>query len=207
MGELISYETIRSVHRNEKGSEALAKLPEGFFDAVRAWILRKQGSSNPDSIIELNNAKFLLEDIINRRGRKIVTAALRTMRGELPPQNMAVEEQKFFDNIIAILKEYTNEMKFKMFDYSGVVEQKLEEAKKEMSKIEEQKPSVKCEKEEVINKDNSPSSLLIPVTFLSDMQAFVDENGKIYGPYKSGENAEIPQQIAKILIKRKIAKG
>ena len=108
--DLISYETIRNAHRAEK-EEELQKLPEDFFGAVKKWLSLKEKQKDTTSLLEVENAKKLLDDIINRRERKIVLAALRTMRGELPPPNLTDNERRFFDEIVKSLKSFRDTMK------------------------------------------------------------------------------------------------
>ena len=62
--ELITYETIRSAHRAEKDEE-LQKLPEGFFDSVRNWFKHKENMKDTTSLLEVENAKKLLNDVVS----------------------------------------------------------------------------------------------------------------------------------------------
>ena len=63
MTELISYESIRSIQRSER-DEKLQSLPKDFFISIRSWMDRKQNQKDNLSIIELESAKKLIEDIV-----------------------------------------------------------------------------------------------------------------------------------------------
>jgi DNA replication initiation complex subunit (GINS family) len=196
--ELITYETIRSAHRAEKDEE-LQKLPEGFFESVRNWFKHKESMKDTTSLLEVENAKKLLEDIINRRQKKVVLAALRTVRGDLPPSNLNDEERKFFDKIVNILKGFRNNMKEKFRSFDDIVEEKIEDAKKS---VEVLKPQEKVEPQKLIKPDGK-----LMVKILSNLPRFVGSNLESYGPLKAGDVITLPEKIGNILITRKVAEN
>jgi len=199
--EIITYETIRNAHRAEK-EEELQKLPLGFFDSVRNWFSHKEKLKDTTSLLEVENAKKLLEDVINRRERKIVLSALRTVRGELPPASLTDDERKFFDQLVNILKAFGNEMTEKFRSYADIAEEKVEEAKKS---VEELKPKVPVEKQ-VENKFIKPNGKLL-VKALADLPRFVGSNMEPYGPLKIGDVIYVPDEVGKLLIARKVAEN
>lgn len=196
--ELITYETIRSAHRAEKDEE-LQKLPEGFFESVRNWFKHKENMKDTTSLLEVENAKKLLEDVINRRQKKIVLAALRTVRGDLPPNNLNEEERKFFDKIVNILKGFRNNMKEKFRSFDDIVEEKIEDAKKS---VEVLKPQEKIEPQKLIKPDGK-----LMVKILNDLPRFVGSNLESYGPLKAGDVITLPEKIGNVLIARKVAEN
>ncbi|MEM5782504.1 MAG: hypothetical protein QXD43_04910, partial [Candidatus Aenigmatarchaeota archaeon] len=142
------------------------------------------------------------EDIINIRERKIVLAALRTVRGELPPTNLTEDERKFFDKLVETLKSFKNEMKEKFRKYEEIVEEKVGEAKKS---IEELKP-VENKEEQEKNKFIKPNGKLL-VKILSDLPRFIGNDMKSYGPLKAGDVVFLPEEVGKILINRNAAEN
>jgi len=197
--ELITYETIRNAHRAEK-EEELQKLPSGFFESVRSWFSHKEKLKDTTlSLLEVENAKKLLEDIINRRERKIILSALRTVRGELPPSSLTDEERKFFDQLVNTLKAFSNEMNEKFKNFDEVVEEKIEEAKKS---IEELKP----EEKKIENTFIKPNGKLL-VKALVDLPRFVGNNMESFGPLKTGDVIFVPEEVGKLLITRKVAEN
>jgi len=195
--DIITYETIRNAHRAEK-EEELQKLPLGFFESVRGWFSHKEKLKDTTSLLEVENAKKLLEDVINRREKKIVLAALQTVRGQLPPSSLTDEERKFFDQLVNLLKIFRNEMNEKFRNYSDIVEEKVEEAKKS---IEALKPEEKIE-----SKFIKPNGKLLVKT-LTDLPRFVGGDMKSYGPLKIGDVIYVPEEIGKLLINRKVAEN
>jgi len=196
--DIITYETIRNAHRAEK-EEELQKLQVGFFESVKSWFSHKEKLKDTTSLLEVENAKKLLEDIINRRERKIVLSALRTVRGDLPPSSLTDEERKFFDQLVNVLKIFRNDMNEKFRNYADIVEEKVEEAKKS---IEELKPV----EEKVENKFIKPNGKLL-VKALSDLPRFVGSNMESYGPLKTGDVIYVPEDVGKLLINRKVAEN
>jgi DNA replication initiation complex subunit (GINS family) len=87
MSELITFESIMSVYRAEKGEE-LCRLPPGFFESVGKWLDYKKNCKDSMSQREAETAKSITDEIVNRRQRKLVMAAIRTVRGDVPPSNL-----------------------------------------------------------------------------------------------------------------------
>jgi len=200
MVELITYETIRNAQRAEK-EEELQKLPVNFFISIRNWLAHKEKLKDITSLLEVENAKKLLEDIINRREKKIVLAALRTMRGELPPSNLTDDERKFFDSVIKVLKSFRDDMNEKFKSYAEVVEEKIEDAKKSLDDLKKEE-----KKEEIENIVVRPNGKLL-VKALVDLPRFVGLDLEVYGPLKAGDIITLPEDVGKLLITRKVAEN
>ena len=199
--DLISYETIRAVHRAEK-DDKLQKLPENFFNSVKHWFDLKRDKKDTTSLLEIENAKKLLDDLISRRERKIMLSALRTVRGEIPPANLIPSEQKLFDEIVIILKDYRGKVRELSIAYDVIVEEKIEDVKKA---IEEIHNAENAEEEKV-----EPPKFSIPdgkkmIKILTDLPKFVGPDMGSYGPFRTGDLVTIPDKVANILIARKSA--
>lgn len=195
--DIITYETVRNAHRAEK-EEELQKLPDGFFESVRNWFKVKEKLKDNTSLLEVENAKKLLEDVINRRQKKIVLAALSTMRGQLPPPGLNDEERKFFDDIVNTLKSFKNVMNEKFRSFDDIAEEKIEEAKKS---VEEMKPAEDATKTLV-----KPNGKLL-VKIMVDLPKFVGIDMQSYGPLKVGDIITLPDEVGKLLITRKAAEN
>lgn len=177
MTEIITYDVIRNVHRMEKNQITLQKLPENFFFLARKWLEQKQELAKKETValLEIENAKKLIDDLINRRERKIVISALHTVRGGLPPENLTLEEEKFFDEIVEIFKKFKKDM-------------------------QEQVIGKKTEKVKYVVKKKT-------LKIKTDLPKFVGSDLKEYGPYKTGETVEVPEDLAEVLIKRSVAES
>lgn len=180
---LITYETISTVYRSEK-QEQLQKLPEDFFNSVKEWILSKRSNTDTNSLIEVQNVKKIVDEIINMRQKKIILSSLRTIRGSLPPKNLTESEQMLFDRIVELLKKDKTEIKEKVLSYDEIMEQKLQEVKEAIDDINAKKTMIKI---------------------LSDIPEFVGSDMKKYGPLSKGDVAHVPDEIVDLLVSRKVA--
>ena len=103
-GETITFELIRKIQREEQRVPKLTKLPKGFYDNVKAYLEKKRGAGNRRVALETKNAERLVEDIFNRRERKVFNLALIAARTNIPPENLTEEERAFFDQTLAAIK-------------------------------------------------------------------------------------------------------
>ena len=102
--EPISFELIRRIQREEQRIQKLTKLPNDFYNSVQRYLEAKRGG-NRKTALEAKNAERLLEDIFNRRERKILNLVLITARTGIQPENLTDEEKQFFNSILKIVKE------------------------------------------------------------------------------------------------------
>lgn len=196
MPELISYETIRAAARAEK-EDALQKLPPDFFSAVRSWLAAKAERRDTTSLLEVENARRLIEEIVSRRERKIVLAALRTIRGEAPLTGMTEHEQKFFDHTVSLLKEFRSTTTEQLLGAAAMAEEKIEAAKRQ---LEEAKQGIQ-EVRQSMPQEPKPTgkSMLLKIT--TDVPRFVGSD-ITYGPLKAGDMITLPPELGRLLLER-----
>jgi DNA replication initiation complex subunit (GINS family) len=103
--ETITFDLIRKIQREEQRSPKLSKLPAVFYKSVRSYLDRKRNVSNRKTALEVKNVERLVEDIFNRRERKIFNLALIAARTNIPPENLTDEEREFFDQIVYVVKQ------------------------------------------------------------------------------------------------------
>ena len=142
--------------------------------------------------------KSFLDELVNTRTRKIVQAALATIRGNLPPQNLLPAEQKFFDIVLDSLKDFKEEITEQMISYAEVVENKIEEVKKSINEIRREENI-----ENIMIKPNGKHLVKV----LVDIPKFVGTDMTTYGPLKTGDVITLPTEIANVLISRKVAEN
>jgi DNA replication initiation complex subunit (GINS family) len=115
MPEPISFELIRKIQREEQRVPKLTKLPEGFYDSLSAYLDQKRKmKEDRRTALEMKNIELLLEDIFNRRERKILNFAIIAARTGIPPENLSEEEMEFFNKIVDTIKQRRNENLKKM---------------------------------------------------------------------------------------------
>ena len=84
-------------------NEGISKEADAINTGLKYGVVSRSGNTlsfeGKKLGVGVENAKKLLEDIINRRQKKIVLAALSTVRGQLPQPNLTDEERKFFETL------------------------------------------------------------------------------------------------------------
>jgi DNA replication factor GINS len=104
--DTITFDLIRRIQREEQRSPKLAEIPENFYDAAMSYINQKrQIGEDRKGVLEVKSIERLIEDIFDRRERKIVTAAVNTARTNIQPENMIEEEKDFFDLVAATIRQ------------------------------------------------------------------------------------------------------
>ncbi len=118
--ETITFELIRKIQREEESSPKLTKLPENFYQNVKNYLEQKRKISEKMEdrkvSIELKNVERVVEDIFNKRERKIVMQAVNHARVGLSVENLTEEEKNFFEKIVAIIKERREKILSELFE-------------------------------------------------------------------------------------------
>ncbi|HDJ96612.1 MAG TPA: DNA replication complex GINS family protein, partial [Candidatus Aenigmarchaeota archaeon] len=127
--EMISFEVIRNVHRAERRSAKLTKLPEDFFEKVNDYLNRKrflaEKKMDEKAFLEVRNIERLIEEVFNIRERKIINQALIAVRTGIPPENLTKEESDFFNKVVELLKRRREEELKRILERGEVTEEKI----------------------------------------------------------------------------------
>ncbi|MFO7618610.1 MAG: hypothetical protein R6W91_03010 [Thermoplasmata archaeon] len=113
-GDEIGFSEISDVHRNERRSKVLTKLPPHFHEraAYHLQTLREehctaiQVPGNPNAMMlwdQVSKVDKRLKMIYELRERKITLAALDRMVGATPPDNMTKVEKELYDRLVETL--------------------------------------------------------------------------------------------------------
>jgi len=116
--ETITYELIRKIQREEQSQPNLTKLPENFFDSTAKYLQQKRQLAAKDDrkvAIEVKNIERLIEDIFDRRERKLINLAIIAARTGIQPENLTAEEKLFFDELTNMLKRRRVKMLSEIF--------------------------------------------------------------------------------------------
>jgi len=173
--ETITFELIRRIQREEQVMPKLTKLPENFYEKARKYLEQKKkilaSKTSKINTLEAKNIERLLEDVFNRRERKVCNQAIITARTSIPPENLTSEEKLFFDQILQTIKS----------NRASNLESMLTA-----------EPAEETVKE-------TPEIILIKAKFKEDIPEFIGSDMQTYGPFKAEDIAEIPQENFKIL--------
>lgn len=109
--ETITFELIRKIQLDEQKSPTLTRLPTNFFHATSNYLEQKKKIIIDDrkETLELRSIERLVEDIFNRRERKILNVAIINARSGLPPENLSEEEKPFYNSVVSIIRNRRNE--------------------------------------------------------------------------------------------------
>jgi len=116
--EMITFDLIRKIQREEQRSPKLAKIPDDFYSAIVSYVQQKKQIAEKDDrkgVLEVKSIERLVEDVFDRRERKIVTAAVNTARTNIQPENMVEEEKDFFDLVAGTIRQRRETSLRKMF--------------------------------------------------------------------------------------------
>lgn len=105
--ETITFELIRKIQLEEQKATTLTRLPTNFFNAVSNYLEQKKkivAGDDRKGALEMKNIERLVEDIFNRRERKILNSAIIAARSGLPPENISEEEKPFYNSIVTLVK-------------------------------------------------------------------------------------------------------
>ena len=85
--DTITFELIRKIQREEQRTQKLSKLPENFYENVKAYMNTKNNMANRKVVLEVKNIERLVDDIFNRRERKVMNLVIISARTNIPPEN------------------------------------------------------------------------------------------------------------------------
>ncbi|MEM5836725.1 MAG: hypothetical protein QW451_00135 [Candidatus Aenigmatarchaeota archaeon] len=106
--ETITFEMIRKIQKEEANSPKLTKIPENFYESVKNYLRQKKSLAekmgDKKISVEVKNVERLVEDIFNRRERKIVSWAVNSARAKINVENLLEEEKDFFEKILNLIK-------------------------------------------------------------------------------------------------------
>lgn len=109
---MLTYETLRKTTKEEKETTKLVKLPEDFFAQVREYLEKKEEMGREkEKAWEVQNARRVLEDLLEARERKIITLALYSVRSGMMPENLAPEERELFEAVKERINQFRKKRK------------------------------------------------------------------------------------------------
>ena len=203
----VTYETLYELLRTEKGREELQKLNSSFFSDVLNYLQEKKKiltdekqdlfsfEEKEKTKKQLENIRRILSELYERREKKIINMALnksRTNSNIIDMSSLLGEEKKLFDSLISLLGRFRKGIILNLLNEKMPVldeEKELKEIKGETAKIE-------LEKETPEAKDSKL------VRFLHGVPRFVGTELEEYGPFEKEDIANLPDEIASLLISK-----
>jgi DNA replication initiation complex subunit (GINS family) len=193
----ITFDTLFSILRNEKGRDEVQELDSSFYNDVIEYLNEKKdiisketdglnvfiSNERERNVKQLSNIKKILSDIYERREKKIIEMALiksRTKSDVISASGLLESEAKLYEKLVGIFDGFR----------SGVLYNILEGKKAELAEVAAEEKKAEQQEEKSTKK----------VKFLHETPKFVGENLEVYGPFGEQEVAELPNEIANLLV-------
>jgi len=192
----ITYETLFELLKREKDTTDLQKLEPNFFNYFVDYLNEKKNMLNKEDTLfsydekkkvekQIENAKRIIKEIYERREKKILNIALmksRTKSNVIDTSALLENEKMFFDEIVKVLNLFRNEVINNIItgEYAS-------------------KAAVESEKKDEKNMPGEDKSTKI-VRFLYAVPKFVGKELEEYGPFAEEDIANLPGEIADVLI-------
>ena len=201
----ITYETLFDILRSEKNRNELQRLDESFFkDLIRYISEKKDLLNNPQTSVfadaEQQKAKKQLESIYklvsqlyDQREKKIVNMSIISVKTCEMLDNRALldEEKPLFDALVKLLKGSRKDI------LDMVLETKQPQVEPKIKEKESVSSNPMIEK-----KPEKPEKPQKVVRFIKPVPKFVGKQLEVYGPFEEEDVANLPTEIANILISK-----
>jgi len=192
----LTYEILFEILRREKERGELQKLDNTFFKDFSEYLLEKSEilqTADKQSLFdeqeklktlnEITNIKKIIKELYEKRERKIIELVInksRTNSSLITGQNLLPEEISLHDLLLKMLNENRKNVLHSTLDIEKI---KINRAKKETVQ------NMKL------------------IKFKKEVDKFVGKELEIYGPFKIEDVANIPVEIADILIQKEKAEA
>jgi DNA replication initiation complex subunit (GINS family) len=220
-GAKITYETLFDLLRNEKNREELQAIDKDFFATFIEYIQDKERlvSDNSDNQLfsglerekttkQLDNAKKLIKELYERREKKILNMAIIASRtgGLLDKSGLLPEEEQLYERMSSMLENFKNDILYRLLGGNmpkiradamvGMAEGSLNDSSGTIASGGHGSGS-----EQAARISTSPQSKdAVMVRFVHAVPKFVGKELEVYGPFEEEDIANLPKQIADILI-------
>ena len=181
----ITYETLFEILRLEKTREQLQELDPNFYRDVINYIKEKKESASEDgsTSMQLKNVRKILEDLYERREKKIINLALDKSRfdADTSKEIKLKEEKDMFNSMVTVFDKFRKGIIQNVINANGIEIMNKEEVKDVKPKLEGLKL----------------------VKFMHAVPKFVGNDLEIYGPFEKEDVANLPDKVATVLITKR----
>lgn len=186
--EALTFSDLRKIQKQEKRQEKLSDLDDNFLLKVSEYLERKQDVDGR----EYKNAKRVLDKIIGLRQDKIVKNAKISVKSDVKSSKL---------NLLPREQEFYRDVKRKFNTFSEEIEQVVEQSPSNIETVEtEPEPEPDPEPEEDEEDQVEDGYEIVKIT--SNVPEFMGTDLESYGPFDEGEEVELPEENADILVNR-----
>lgn len=175
---MLNYNDLYELLRKEKYSEVLQVLPKNFIDEFSEYIaMQKEQSSQDDSLFSDSVA----------RSKKQFENSIALFKELMLRRKKKLLSLVFVAAETGIMKrDYENMLGFEKEIFDKLV-RAFEDGEKELTSLLHGKRAMDKEKQTMI-------------IFTQDVEQFVDMQGKVLGPFTSGQLANLDRQVSELFI-------
>jgi DNA replication initiation complex subunit (GINS family) len=184
--EALTFSDLRKIQKQEKRQDKLSELDDNFLLKVSEYLDRKKDVDNR----EYKNAKRVLDKIIGLRQDKIVKNAKISVKSDVKRSKL---------NLLPREKEFYRDVKNKFNSFSDKIDDVVEQDPSDVEKMETGEIQPEPEPEEDEREVEDGYEL---VKIVSDVPEFMGTDLESYGPFDEGEEVELPEENADILVNR-----
>jgi DNA replication initiation complex subunit (GINS family) len=187
----LTFSELRKAQKQEKRQEDLSDLADNFILRVSNYLEMKKDVDNR----EYRSAKRVFDKIIGLRQEKIVKQAkfaVKSENGGSSELNLLPREKELFLELKNIFQDFDQNIE-KMIEG----EESLETPDIDLEEETDNEPEKEPEK-----KGKEAEEGYQVVKIISDVPEFMGTDLESYGPFEEGEEVEIPEDNAEILVNR-----
>lgn len=117
--DFLTFDELRRVQSKERNKDTLQALDQDFFDRARNYLEVKQETGSYVENKEYRNAKNILEDIIDRRQKKIVKLAFLSIKSDVSIENLLPIEEDLFEEVKQVIGSHRHDIREELFEDGG----------------------------------------------------------------------------------------
>jgi DNA replication initiation complex subunit (GINS family) len=209
--DVLTFSEIRRIQKEEDQKEQVTDLGNKFLLKVSNYFNRKKQTEGEDSR-EYRNAKRVLDKITSLRMEKIVREARLSVKTNKTNEEIPLlpEEQEVFRDLKHEFKSHKQKIEEKIENQSmpstntsktdKTVKDDIEQ-EDDTEQVDEEAQEMKGEEQEDEEADSSEEGYTLVET-TSSVPEFMGTDLEAYGPFDEGEEVEIPDDNAEILVNR-----
>ena len=183
----LTYKNLRDFAREEKAQPGLGKLPGDFYPSVQSFLSSKFSEMESNRSVlqmrEFENSAATIREIVLIRQQKLLFRAIRSGGQEAKVEEMTREEYDVYDRFRSIVQEENEKLNSLLSRF----ESKKKASSEPEAVIAPEKPNVQR------------------VRFTKEVQEYIGMNRERFGPFKAGQESDLPSQEAELLLRQKIA--
>lgn len=188
--EALTFSELRKIQKEEDRQDELTELPESFLLQVRNYLESKKQISGEDR--EYRNAERVFDKIVSLREDKIVRNAKIAAKSGMSSETdrMLPFEQQLFRELKSVFEEHREEAESRT-DPEGSYEFETDDEPEEFE-----------EEDELNEEEDADEEDYATVKITASVPEFMGTDLETYGPFDEGEEVQVPEENAEILVNR-----